>query len=304
MNTHPIADDKNTFISTWRTWYIYDTEKQSPNTDIALDFFGTYNFVVDWGDGTVVKYSGNGSLSLSHTYASLGTYTIRMSKKIPNFYNLTDGDSPKLLKIKQWGGNKWTWLYSQFGFKDCWWLDIDADDVPDISSSILTSLRSTFENCYVLTKGLSGWDVKNITDMSRLFWSCVAFNDDISTWNVVDLRYTYGMFANAVAFNQDISGWNTQALENTQVMFWNALAFNQDLGDWDVEKLSHASDMFTYATLSTTNYDSLLNGWAAQNVESGVVFGAGSSKYSAASASARNYLTTTKGWTITDGGLA
>ena len=49
------------------------------------------------------------------------------------------------------------------------------------------------------------------------------------------------------------------------------------------------------------NYDAMLISWAAQPVQSGVIFGAGNSKYSAAAASARQSLID-KGWNITDGG--
>jgi hypothetical protein len=57
-------------------------------------------------------------------------------------------------------------------------------------------------------------------------------------------------------------------------------------------------------TLSTTNYDALLIGWAAQNVLSNRTVNFGNSQYTAGGAAeaARNTLTTTYGWTISDGG--
>jgi len=63
-------------------------------------------------------------------------------------------------------------------------------------------------------------------------------------------------------------------------------------------------DMFTFGNLSTTNYDALLIGWAAQTVQSNVKFGAGDSKYTAGAATARGVLTGAPNtWTISDGGL-
>ncbi len=64
------------------------------------------------------------------------------------------------------------------------------------------------------------------------------------------------------------------------------------------------SGMFSGVTLSSTNYDSLLTGWAAQSVQHTVSFDAGSSKYASAAATARATLVNTDGWTITDGGPA
>jgi hypothetical protein len=61
-------------------------------------------------------------------------------------------------------------------------------------------------------------------------------------------------------------------------------------------------DMFYNATLSTENYDNLLNGWAELSLQSGVSFNAGNSMYSSQSAASRQKIINTFDWTITDGG--
>jgi hypothetical protein len=75
-----------------------------------------------------------------------------------------------------------------------------------------------------------------------------------------------------------------------------------DIGDWDVTNVTDASYMFNAVNMGTANYNDLLNGWAAQAVENGVAFHAGSTKYGASAATARAHLVDTHGWTITDGG--
>jgi len=109
------------------------------------------------------------------------------------------------------------------------------------------------------------------------------------------------MFNGALLFNQDISGWNTDSLQQVY-QFCNVCPLNQDLSGWNVSSLTDARDMFMNgAGLSTANYDALLNGWASQPVQTGVVFGAGNSQYSNAGLSARNTtLIGTNNWTITD----
>ena len=48
-----------------------------------------------------------------------------------------------------------------------------------------------FEGAAAFNGDLSGWDVRNVTDMSSMFCSAAAFNGDLSGWdvrNVTDMR--------------------------------------------------------------------------------------------------------------------
>jgi hypothetical protein len=86
-------------------------------------------------------------------------------------------------------------------------------------------------------------------------------------------------------------------------MFNGATTFDQDISEWNVTNLTNAYRMFYEAGLSTSNYDSLLTGWAAQPLQPGVTFSGGNSKYcSEAAKAARDKLISTNFWTITDGG--
>jgi len=87
-------------------------------------------------------------------------------------------------------------------------------------------------------------------------------------------------------------------------MFGNSTAFNQNLGALNVANVTNFTNFMstkTPATFSTTNLDAIYNGWVT--VQSSRVISFGTAKYSAAGTAGRNYLTGTKLWTITDGGL-
>jgi surface protein len=111
------------------------------------------------------------------------------------------------------------------------------------------------------------------------------------------------MFGNARSFNQDISGWNVSNVVSMGWMFSNAISFNQDISGWDVSNVKDMRDMFYGVTLSTANYDAILNGWSEQALCNSVEFDGGNSKYSSAGEAARAKIISDFNWTITDGGM-
>jgi len=77
-----------------------------------------------------------------------------------------------------------------------------------------------------------------------------------------------------------------------------------NLGSWDVAHISDFNNAFLDAAypLDTATYDSLLIGWASQNLQSNVSLNMRNCQYSSAAATARETIRTTYSWTITDGG--
>ncbi len=174
-------------------------------------------------------------------------------------------------------------------------------DIGDWNTSNVTNMKEMFYNASLFNQDIGGWITSKVTDMSYMFGYANTFNQDISSWDTRGVTNMGGMFIRASAFNRDISSWNTSKVTNMYTMFYHASAFDQNLGDWDVGSLTEAGNMFTGATLSTTNYDALLNGWDAQDLHDGVNFHGGNSKYCYAER-ARTHMIATDYWVITDGG--
>ncbi len=201
-------------------------------------------------------------------------------------------------------------------------------------TDLVTQMDGMFGNATTFDQPIGSWDVSSVTTMQAMFMGATAFNQSLADWDVSFVEVFYGMFQDATSFNGDVTTWQTIRADNLAQMFWGATSFNQDIGQWDVSTVRHFNSMLGYATafdqnlgswdvssaegfngflvgvtLSTANYNSLLNGWinSAPNAymsEFGppIHFHGGSSRFSEAALASRNSLTATLGWTIEDGG--
>ncbi|SFV66278.1 Chitinase [hydrothermal vent metagenome] len=301
INSMILSLTNRPFITVWKT----DNNGTSADNQIAIPTYHgeSYNYKIDWGDSNI---DTNVTGDINHTYASAGTYTIKISGEFPRFYaygnsssdsNITS-DAKKLISIKQWGDIEWKSMNR--AFIGCSNLEgnetIDTPNLSNVTDMSFMFAISTFN------QDIGSWDVSNVTNMSYMFYGASAFNQDISSLdsNVTDMR---GMFCFASAFNQDIGSWDVSNVTDMNSMFGEAHAFNQDIGSWDVSNVTDMSYMFYGVTLSTTNYDNLLSGWSTQTLKNNVTFSGGNSKYSTTGESARNNIINNYGWNITDGGL-
>lgn len=288
---------------------------------------GTYNFNVNWGDGSTDYINNYGNLNKVHYYPSEGKahteiYTVSITGTlkgwIGTYFGLYDDydDYSSILDIIKWG----CFNFENFDvrhpltgemmnvnpiFFDCQSLGIEtgsitAIDIPNLSKA--TGLGSFFQDCrnLVSVPNLDKWDVSTITTMESMFTNAFKFNQDISNWNVSNVTNMNDMFYIAQAFNQPIGSWDISNVTSMFRMFASS-SFDQDISNWNISKVENMYQMFLYSAFSTENYEKLLVGWSDQNVQSNVRFHAGSAKYHASYASYKQILVN-KGWQITDGG--
>ena len=175
----------------------------------------------------------------------------------------------------------------------------------DVSSVI--DLAVMFQNAASFNQDLNGWDVSAVEDMRWAFFNAQAFNQDIGAWDVSRATAMRAMFAGARNFNQDIGGWDVSSVTDMQYMFRNALNFDQDLGGWDVSNVTifDSPDFGGFlegVILSPVNYDALLIGWEALDLQDGLQFTANKSRYTTAAQAARAAIISDDNWTIIDAG--
>jgi hypothetical protein len=254
------------FISTWDT-----TQPGSASNTIVLPITGSY--LVDWGDG-------NTSTVNTHVYSGpLTNVTISITGTgggITGFRFNNGGDKLKIKNISQWGdlklGNSHGYFHGASNLK------ITATDL--LNTIGTTTMFNAFRATGIDTvPNMGSWDMSAVTNMHNMFEEASLFNEP------------------------SIGSWDTSKVKSMEAMFKGASLFNQSLASWNIGEVTSMIEMFEGTNLSIQNYSDTLIGWGAQVVKNDVVFGADTIKYYPSATSARNTLTDTYNWTITDGGV-
>ncbi len=272
-----------------------DTPDLSLVTDMSHMFYRATSFDQDiggWDVSSVTNMSAMFGLASSFNQ-DIGNWDVssvtNMSAMFYRAYSFNQD-------IGDWDVSSVTIMESMFNKTSSFNQDIGSWDV----SSVIT-MNSMFYEASSFNRYIGNWNVSSVINMVAMFYQANSFNQDIGGWDVSSVKYMSVMFYGASAFNENIGAWNVSLVTNMAFMFHQAGSFNQDIGDWDVSSVTNMSNMFS-ATLSVSNYDSLLNGWSQRALRPNVIFGADVNKYSPASSAARQKLIDDYGWYITDGG--
>lgn len=225
-------------------------------------YSGTYNYIIDWGDGYVspVITSGN-SADRIHTYASGGTYTIKMIGVMSHFIVQNAATIKSyLIEVVNWGR---TGLVA-VDFYGCTRLTA-CHGTLDVSK--LNSLRLLFASCNVLTTidGIADWDTSNVTNMDRTFVNCTILpNVDVSRWNtgkVTGMTETFGFCAAMTTIPVD--NWDVSKVTNFSFMFRNCTSLTTlNLNNWRFHTTSNVNLSYLFwqcGSVSSIGTD--LSGW-------------------------------------------
>ncbi|MFA5556474.1 MAG: BspA family leucine-rich repeat surface protein [Flavobacteriaceae bacterium] len=305
-----IAQNPDAFIMTFEV-----TNDPGLNITVPIVQDSTNNYTIDFGDGTILT---NQTGNVSHTYSTVGTYTVSLTGTFGHikFSDIGIILALRLKAIEQWGSNQWTSMEN--AFSGCSNLIINAIDIPNLSQ--VTNMSGMFKKASSLNQPLNNWDVSNITDMSGMFKNASSFNQPLNNWNISNVTVISDMFAGATSFNQPLNSWDVSSVTNMSFMFSNAVSFNQPLNNWDVSNVTGMIFMFyiatsfnqdlsnwsfnenvsfdnflSYSGLDTNNYDAVFIRFAQLQLEYFTFFAYGM-KY--CDINVRNYLINELGWNI------
>ncbi|WP_096685085.1 BspA family leucine-rich repeat surface protein [Ichthyobacterium seriolicida] len=243
------------FVSKWKVG-------SNKKLKLPIDYDGTYDFTVDWGDGKserITSWTNN-----THTYEKEGEYTVTITGQIEgfNFEKMSENDGGitiQLISISSWGNLKFGSDQGGY-FKSCSELKSLPSETPNLEG--ITNMSSMFSNATSFNSDISNWDVSKVTNMSGMFLGATSFNSDISSWDISKVTDMSGMFSNATSFNQDLTSWNTFNVTNMSRMFSNATSFNGYLNNFEVYNVTDMASMFNEAT----SFNKSLSNWQVGNV--------------------------------------
>jgi surface protein len=241
-------------------------------------------------------------------------------------FNRTFGETPFNQPIGGWNVSKGVIMIGMFSFCSNFNQDLSSwnvsgvtrmdsmfNDTPfssDISSwnvSNVTNMSSMFVNCDSFNAPIGSWNVSKVTNMYYMFGNNDLFNQDISSWNVSNVTNMGYMFNNATVFNQNIGNWNVSKVTNMFKMFESAIAFNQDIGNWNISGVTDFADFMALKTdvdYSSSNLDSIYNGWSQLDVKTGITINFNTIKFTSSGLLGKQTLTGSPyNWIITDGGM-
>ena len=164
----------NAFVSVWKT----DNSGSSNNHQIRIPIVATGNYacIVAWGDGKREILATHDDPKWTHTYASAGTYEVKIYGTFEGLKFDNAGDRLKIIEICRFGDLK---LINDEGFpsyfRGCNNLDITDNSASSWNQTFSNngnSLRRVFAGCYKLSQIPSGFDTSSIDNFSEAFMQC------------------------------------------------------------------------------------------------------------------------------------
>lgn len=255
-------------------WQSNTTLSGTPTSGAVGQF--PYDLDVNWGDGTVNFWVTNGP-SPTHTYASGGTYTIRVGGGIDSL-----GDTgARIVDVICWssitGGNG-------APFKGISYLQFCKNATNLTSVSATNTINPSFAGQLFNSSGLttidvSNWDLEEVTSMGSTFAFCGSFNADTSNWNIgPSLTALSSCFQSCGSFTgANFAGWDVSNVLNFGAFMLSAAGqLTEGLDQWTLNttnKSTGTNDSVVANALadSTANFsgDGVANGNTVRNITDG-----------------------------------
>jgi len=316
-----LSSELDIFLSLWNTANTSTGSSNSDQITLPLISSGTYDFVVDWGDGSRDTITSYDQSEVTHTYSGGGgTKQIQIIGTIQGWQFNNTGDRNKLLTITNWGSLD---INNDSAFYGCSNLSLTSvSGTPTLSNT--NSLSGIFRTCssLITINNVENWDISACNNLSNAFLSASNFNDsNISEWDTSNISNFVNCFLACPNFDQDLSNWSLISATNLSSMlssctsynnggqplnfsnypvsncnfssmFSSCPSFNQNLSSWNVSSATTMASMFEDAT--TFNQD--LGAWDLTSLTTAA------NMFDSSGMSQTNYDATLDGWELPEAG--
>lgn len=234
------------FISTWDTRNVSTGSSNSDQIRINLASGEpyTYDFTVDWGDGSTDHITAFDQAELTHTYSIEGIYTVSIAGTCIGFTFSGSNDRLKILDISQWGSIEFfnTNNSNSGVFRLCANLQVSATDNPILP----VWAAGFFRQCSSLTGNTSfnNWDLTGCTIILEFFNACSSFNVPIGNWSFPLVTSLQGVLSACSAFNQNINTWVVDNITSLRSFLAGCTSYNQPMGNWNTGNVTDMVSTF------------------------------------------------------------
>jgi hypothetical protein len=295
-----------------------DTTKAGSASDtfiLPLASGSTYDFDIDWGDGSSETITT--STNVTHVYDTAGEYQIAITGDFPRIFFNNTGDRLKLISIDNFGDIVWGSTLER-AWQGCSNMVINATDVGNFSG--VTNFFSAWRSCSSLT-AFPLLDTSNGTDFSGTWLGCSSLtsfplldtssvNNFQQTWLNCSSLTSFPLIDTSSGTNflqtwRNCSSFTTFPLIDTS----NGTSFVESWRDctsltsfpanaFDSAPATNYTNAFLTTALLTQSIDDILVSLDTSGVSSGTFTQSGGQAPSATGEAAIDSLVG-KGWTIT-----
>lgn len=264
---------------------------------LGLVISGSYDFDVDWGDGSpVTTITAWNTADKTHVYSASQKYTVTLQPNTPTGltgydWSYDSGTRAAYTSIISFGDvyidtsgqlfypvQNINWNTATAGtpnfinkssgyrlFRDADSLTADLSSWGTPSSPITGNLQQLFYGSQPATSPNLNFYYDSTGAGSpkrmRLCFTSSTYNAPLDNWNVSAITDMSECFSNAQQFNQDIGMWDVSSCTTFQNMFSGAVVFNQGLANWNTSSATHADGMFRNAL----QFNGTLTNWTLPN---------------------------------------
>lgn len=275
------------FVSTWKTDNTTGSVTSANQVKLPFNSDGVYNCLVDWGDGNSDTITAFNQPAVTHTYASAGTYIIKITGSLSGVSFVGSHDKSKFLSVTSWGPTRLSTSATASHFRGC--ANFNAPGCTDILDTTgLTTLQHMFSDCIKLASvgRMNEWDMSNITSIFAMFHMINAisingigvFNQNIGGWNTSNMTTIQDAFRGCALFNNggspEIQNWNVSKVTNMLGTFEICNKFNQPIANWErtspsvstVGNVTTMDGMFSSSNNSNESFNQPIGNWNVSKV--------------------------------------